>query len=326
MNNKNLQADSEIAYSQLPSITDPSDSTIFSVVDSASNFKLNINDLKSYLVQNTILRLTWSASDTVNLMLTEDQIKSHSLIKITINSDLSTLTGNLLLVIPSSVGSEFSVKFEIDYSAFVDTRNRLLTIEQDSGPIYYDSFLLLKDESSTAGYSKLYPKRFTFEIEDSKFRRPYGSIGATTGSGTAYTGGLVPANGGVGMVDNSGLTYRLGLGFYGPTLYYRPIFITAPLNIFIDNVNINLWSFNNSALDQLTSLEAMNSYVSVRSDGYRGIENIITGQTNSDAGADLPNTYSYSQGNVASVATDRQIKISSDQQNIIYLNGELLNG
>ena len=195
-NNRSTRASQEIPYTALDPLITVNDNVLFSIVDqnNAVNNKMTVLQLYDYIrallpmpIKDRILYKTWAFSDGNKLTLTEDELNNNQKIIIT-TENLSSLVGDLELVLPASWDSSQGIHIEVDFRSTLyqsaNTDIRFFAIKDDGSTVYYDSFVLIPTLLSASSNLRELGRRCSqvvkFDIIDDKIRNPFGSIGYST--------------------------------------------------------------------------------------------------------------------------------------------------
>ncbi len=210
-NNPSTRASQEIPYTALDPLLTVNDNVLFSIVDqdNAVNNKMTVLQLRKYIKSTMNLYKSWTVSDGSTLTLTEDELNSNQKIIIT-TEDLSSLSGDFELIIPSTWDDTQGISIEIDYSACLFSDFRVLAVKDNASFIYYNSFVFYCDSalfssgSNAIGRCNYFaPSKFKFKLQNGQLRHPYGCFSVIQGDFQRGNGGFLPA------VNNVNVGYKI---------------------------------------------------------------------------------------------------------------------
>lgn len=180
-NNPSTRASQEIPYTALDPLITVNDNVLFSIVDqnNAVNNKMTVLQLRQYIKSTMNLYKNWTVADGNTLTLTEDELNSNQKIIIT-TEDLSSLSGDFELIVPSTWNDTQGISIEIDYSASLFSDFRVLAIKDNASFTYYNSFVfycesaLFNSGNAIGNCAYFAPPKFKFKLQNGQLRQPFG--------------------------------------------------------------------------------------------------------------------------------------------------------
>lgn len=209
-NNPSTRASQEIPYTALDPLITVNDNVLFSIVDqnNAVNNKMTVLQLRQYIKSTMNLYKNWTVADGNTLTLTEDELNSNQKIIIT-TEDLSSLSGDFELIVPSTWNDTQGISIEIDYSASLFSDFRVLAIKDNASFTYYNSFVfycesaLFNSGNAIGNCAYFAPPKFKFKLQNGQLRQPFGCFSVIQVDSQKGNGGFLPA------VNNINVGYKI---------------------------------------------------------------------------------------------------------------------